>query len=312
MGPEDLGLSHPKLSTRFPALRVGGYRSGQTGQTVTLLAMPSQVRILFLPPFSFCSQLPIEKVLLTKQNFMSDNSSEKKAPPDPLVVAVAEHDGNLAMGVRAIARRVETNEDAETNLLFIRYNVRVGDEGFKLLGQLEHLEVLDATDCALTNKGLKSIGELTRLRELILDITEVGDDGLAHLSKMECLSRLSLSATRVTDVGLQHLTNMHNLQSLNLSNTSVTHRGLRHLKNLYNLTHLDLGENNIRDDGVEHLSKLVNLESLTLNYNRISDEGAKWLKGYDFLKFLNIKGNFITDRMVADLIESMPQATINR
>ena len=57
---------------------------------------------------------------------------------------------------------------------------------------------------------------------------------------------------------------------------------------------------------------MVNLESLTLNYNHISDEGAKWLKGYDFLKFLNIKGNFITDRMVAELIESMPQATINR
>ncbi len=27
----------------------GGYRSGQTGQTVNLLAMPSQVRILHLP-----------------------------------------------------------------------------------------------------------------------------------------------------------------------------------------------------------------------------------------------------------------------
>ena len=36
------------------------------------------------------------------------------------------------------------------------------------------------------------------------------------------------------------------------------------------------------------------------------------LKGYDFMKFLNIKGNFMTDRMIAELIESMPQATINR
>ncbi|HIF13370.1 MAG TPA: hypothetical protein EYQ82_10310, partial [Dehalococcoidia bacterium] len=142
---------------------------------------------------------------------MSNNEQEKKAPPDPLVVAVAEHDGNLGMGVRAIARRIDTNDEAETTLLFIKYNVRVGDEGFALLGKLEHLEVLDATDCALTNKGLKSIGELSRLRELILDITEVGDDGLAHLSNMECLTRLSLSATRVTDVGLQHLSDMHNL-----------------------------------------------------------------------------------------------------
>ncbi|MBT6449356.1 MAG: hypothetical protein HOK62_01370, partial [Verrucomicrobiales bacterium] len=96
---------------------------------------------------------------------MSNNEHEKKAPPDPLVVAVAEHDGNLGMGVRAIARRIISNDDAETTLLFIKYNARVGDDGFELLGQLEHLEVLDATDCALTNKGLEPLSELSRLRE---------------------------------------------------------------------------------------------------------------------------------------------------
>ena len=121
---------------------------------------------------------------------MSNNEQEKNTPPDPLVVAVAEHDGNLGMGVRAISRRIISNDNAETTLLFIKYNARVGDEGFKLLGQLEYLEVLDATDCALTNKGLEPLSELSRLRELILDITEVGDDGLAHLSKIESLTRL--------------------------------------------------------------------------------------------------------------------------
>jgi hypothetical protein len=33
----------------LPAKSLGGYRSGQTGQTVNLLAMPSQVRILHPP-----------------------------------------------------------------------------------------------------------------------------------------------------------------------------------------------------------------------------------------------------------------------
>ena len=64
--------------------------------------------------------------------------------------------------------------------------------------------------------------------------------------------------------------------------------------------------------GGAHLRKLTRLQSLTLNYNRISDEGAQWLKGFEDKKILNIKGNFITDRMVAGLIESMPTATINR
>ena len=35
-----------------PPLGEVGYRSGQTGLTVNQLAMPSQVRVLLLPPFS--------------------------------------------------------------------------------------------------------------------------------------------------------------------------------------------------------------------------------------------------------------------
>ena len=45
----------------------------------------------------------------------------------PPSTAVAEHDGNLGMGVRAIARRSDTNDEAETALLVIKDNVRVVD-----------------------------------------------------------------------------------------------------------------------------------------------------------------------------------------
>ncbi len=55
--PEGIGLTSREGIAMFSPLsgfesdRVVGYPSGQRGQTVNLLALPSQVRILFLPPF---------------------------------------------------------------------------------------------------------------------------------------------------------------------------------------------------------------------------------------------------------------------
>jgi Leucine-rich repeat (LRR) protein len=74
---------------------------------------------------------------------------------------------------------------------------------------------------------------------------------------------------------------------------------------------LDLGENGIRDDGMMHLNAFKNMQSLTLNYNRLTDLSVDYLKGYKQLKFLNLKGNLISDKKKAELIESMPHTTVN-
>ena len=69
--------------------------------------------------------------------------------------------------------------------MFIKYTVKVGNDGFKEIGKLTHLESLDATDCAITNAGAPSLVGLQHLRELILDITELGDDALACIAKLQ-------------------------------------------------------------------------------------------------------------------------------
>jgi Leucine-rich repeat (LRR) protein len=53
------------------------------------------------------------------------------------------------------------------------------------------------------------------------------------------------------------------------------------------------------------------MQSLTLNYNRLTDLSVDYLKGYKQLKFLNLKGNLISDKKKAELIESMPHTTVN-
>ena len=167
---------------------------------------------------------------------MTDSSPSEEVPqtPDPLVEAVEEHKGNLYWDVKSIARRVETNENGDVTLLFIKYTVKVGNEGFKLIGQLKKLESLDATDASITNAGSIHLAQLQNMKELILDITALGDEGLPAISKLQSLKRLSLSATRVGDLGLKAIAKLRGLESLNLSCTNITHVGLQYLKPLSN------------------------------------------------------------------------------
>ena len=242
---------------------------------------------------------------------MPAQPDKSNAPPDPLIEAVTAHNGNLYWAIKSIARRVETNAGGDITLLFIKYTVKVGNDGFKEIGKLTHLESLDATDCAITNAGCLSLTGLLHLLELIFDITELGDEALSCIAKLHSLRRLSLSATRVGDLGLKEIAKLHGLESLNLSSTNITHVGLEYLKPLAQLTNLDLGENGIRDDGIIHLATFKKLQSLTLNYNRLTDASAEWLKGFKHLKFLNLKGNLISDDVKAKLIEAMPYTTVN-
>ena len=78
------------------------------------------------------------------------------------------------MGDKVIARRVETNTSGEITLLFIKYTVKVGNDGFKEIGKLTHLESLDATDTAITNAVPPASWVSSIYGELILDITRAG------------------------------------------------------------------------------------------------------------------------------------------
>ena len=83
----------------------------------------------------------------------TESKPDSEQPPDPLVEAMEEHGGKLYWAIKSIARRIETNESGEITLLFIKYTVKVGNDGFALIGTLKKLETLDATDASITNSG---------------------------------------------------------------------------------------------------------------------------------------------------------------
>ena len=135
---------------------------------------------------------------------MPDQSDQPETPPDPLLEAVTAHNGKVYWAIKSIARRVETNTSGEITLLFIKYTVKVGNDGFRNR-QIDAFGKLGCHRLRDHQRGAPSLMGLQHLRELILDITELGDDALACISKLHSLKRLSLSATRVGDLGLKKL-----------------------------------------------------------------------------------------------------------
>ena len=77
-----------------------------------------------------------------------------------MVVAYQDHAENLNWAAKSISRRIKTNADDDITLLSLHFAVNVSDEGFELIGQMEALEVLDATDSALTSKGVEPLSKL--------------------------------------------------------------------------------------------------------------------------------------------------------
>ena len=110
---------------------------------------------------------------------MPAQSDQPEKPPDPLLEAVTAHNGNVYWAMQSIARRVETNASGEITLFFIKYTVKVGNDGFKEIGKL----VAEYGCHQLRNHQRRRPQPRgsQHLQELILDITELGDDSLCYV-----------------------------------------------------------------------------------------------------------------------------------
>ena len=81
----------------------------------------------------------------------------------------------------------------------------LSDDDFKLLCELDELEICVLCRSSGTDTDLENIGNLTQLRNLDLSDTPITDAGLKHLAKLRNLEKLYLSGTNTTEAGLQEL-----------------------------------------------------------------------------------------------------------
>ncbi|XP_076842220.1 ribonuclease inhibitor-like [Brachyhypopomus gauderio] len=179
-------------------------------------------------------------------------------------------------GCAALCSALKKNPSSHLRELNLNYN-EPGDSGVKQLSALlkyPHctLEILDLSDCGITEKGCAALcsalkkNPSSHLRELNLNSNKPGDSGVKLLSDL--------------------LENPHcTLEKLNLSDCRITEKGCAALcsalqKNLSShLKELNLNHNKPGDSGVEQLSALLEdphctLEKLDLSWCSIREEGC--------------------------------------
>lgn len=167
-----------------------------------------------------------------------------------------------------------------------------GDDEMVAVGNLDHLEVLVATNAHnLTDVGLSRLRGNPRLKQLIIGHSaRLSGPGLAHLSTLKQLEDLQYPMTRLHDADLAPLAGLSRLRELNLTcgeGSTVGDAGLAHLAGLRELRVLALdGPSKISNEGLTLIGGPGRLEHLSFNGSRITDlKGLAPLVG---LKSLNL------------------------
>ena len=166
------------------------------------------------------------------------------------------------------------------------------------LVQLTALQFLYLGQTQVSN--LEPLAQLTGLESLYLGRTQVSN--LEPLAQLTGLESLSLWRTQISDIG--PLTSLTALKSLDLWYTRVS--DLEPLAQLTALKTLDLGQTQVLD--LIPLANLRELETLSLVHTRVSDLGP--LAQLTALKTLDLRNAQVSERMVSELRESLPECNM--
>ena len=195
---------------------------------------------------------------------------------------------------------------------------RVDAELMERVCQLPYLEVLDASDCGLTDqetvlvmqaKGLvgltlrgneisdRGIGKIESLRQLrFVDLTQtqVGDETLEGLLLLPRLETVSLSLTKVRGHGATSIAGRDFLRSWSAEQTPTSDALLKVLATCPRLQRLNLERTDITDDGVASLRNHNNLEYVYLSGSNLSDESLETLATLPSLKRVGVGSTHVT------------------
>jgi hypothetical protein len=176
-------------------------------------------------------------------------------------------------------------------------NSDIVDANLEHLNHL-HLEELDLSDTAITDKGLVCLQKIPGLMSLNLnDCKWVGDKGLEHLLSLTHLTRLYLKGTKVSNKGLAYLRNLSRMTHLVLRGTNLAGTGLMILEGLYDLRYLDISRTQVNDAGLLPICRFPYLETLLLEgCQNITESGIAHLTCLGRLRKLDLNDTNINDK----------------
>lgn len=205
---------------------------------------------------------------------------------------------------------------------------RLGDDGYRLIGQIRSLKSLSLSGKAMNDDQLAMLSDLTNLESILLNGTQLSDDGYRHFAAFQKLKRLSLfhpsrNVENFTGAGLAHLKLLPNLERLTFAGATAgdaafkavadiqqlkefaqwhnweSHKAIEHLTELPNLRVLKIGQRlpgrgrpltpSFDDDTLAVIARIKTLEKIDLQEARLSLAGLKHLEALPRLRELSVK-----------------------
>jgi serine/threonine protein kinase len=156
-------------------------------------------------------------------------------------------------------------------------NSDLTDTGFRLLGRLPNLELIDAVRTKITDKSMSALSKLTGLKHLDLSYNNISDKACDYIKDDRSLEELCLEAVSLTDASAAPLSNLAQLRVLDLNGTALSDQGAKQFASLKDLSILELGNTKLNGECLDALSTLPKLRVLDLQNTHIGDQAIERL-----------------------------------
>ena len=278
------GTEYPVPDVAWSAMRRIG-RWGPSPEHTDEFLDASIGTVVFLqgPPtmLSYVEKLPALRTL----DVMDDSESPKQYVPARLSPEIAPRLERIKVELGRIANLRDIIELPRLRFLTIRGNPDPGS--LRAVNRLTNLELLDLTECGVSEGETIEFDKLTKLR--ILSPGELQDTALRSIGNLPHLEELYL--TGLTDKNITALQDARSLRRLHLDGCwAAGDDATKVLKGLTGLRYLKISGSSITDAGVANLATLSELEELVLSGNRITSEGVSALAKLPRLSKLDIGG----------------------
>lgn len=162
---------------------------------------------------------------------------------------------------------------------------RLGDDGYRLIGQVTTLKSLSLSGKAMSDDQLAMLSGLTNLESILLNGTQLSDDGYRHFAAFQKLTRLSLfhpsrDVDNFTGVGLAHLKALPKLERLTFAGATAGDVAFEAVAEIKQLREFSQWHNLESPQAIRHLKKLPHLRALKIG-QRLPARGRPLTPSFD-------------------------------
>jgi hypothetical protein len=181
---------------------------------------------------------------------------------------------------------------------------------FDILGRMEHLTNLDASEL---NPDLSDLQKIPKLRTLSLSGRKYDDEAARTIAEsFKSLESAYLRGASITNAGVEHLSRLEKLKILTLDDSLVDDGMAESIRKMKQLTWLSVANCAVGDDTVAALGECPDMWYVYLVGTQVTDEGLVHLIGRMKPLALYLAGcKSVTDGGIKSLAQLPDSASLN-